>query len=276
MGISIALHIGYERFVELLEGAHLADQHFLNTPLRENIPVVMGMLGVWYNNFFGAQTHAILPYDQYMEHFSSYFQQGDMESNGKRVNRNGKVLSSFHLSSGPVLWGQPGTNGQHAFYQLIHQGTKIIPCDFLAPVVSQNPVGEHHKILLSNFFAQTEALMKGLTPEEVHVQLQKEGLKEERIKVLAPHKVFEGNKPTNSFLFKKLTPKTLGTLIALYEHKIFVQGIIWEINSFDQWGVELGKVLAQNILPELNDKNKKISTHDSSTNGLINYYKSML
>jgi len=273
VGLSIALYIGFDNFVKLLEGGHEVDKHFQQAPLEKNIPVLLALLGIWYNNFFGAQTHAILPYDQYMEYFAFYFQQGDMESNGKRINRHGKQLQPN--TSGPIIWGQPGTNGQHAFYQLIHQGTKIIPCDFLAPAISHNPVGDHHKILLANYFAQTEALMKGQNDQEVKQILQKSGLKDEKIKLLQPHKVFEGNKPTNSFLFKKLDPKTLGNLIAIYEHKIFVQGIIWQINSFDQWGVELGKKLALNILPELKS-DSKVTSHDNSTNGLINFYKSLL
>jgi glucose-6-phosphate isomerase len=269
IGLSIALYIGMDNFEELLGGAHAIDQHFRNTPLQENLPVVMGLLGIWYNNFFGAQSHAILPYDQYLHRFAAYFQQGDMESNGKRVNRDGETVD---YSTGPVIWGEPGTNGQHAFYQLIHQGTKLIPCDFIAPVVSHNPLGEHHSILLSNFFAQTEALMKGKSETEAKAELQAAGLSGEALEVLLPHKVFTGNKPTNSLMVSKITPKNLGALIALYEHKIFVQGIIWNINSFDQWGVELGKQLAKVILPELKD-DKSINSHDSSTNGLINFYK---
>jgi glucose-6-phosphate isomerase len=245
------------------------DTHFRSTPLEKNLPVILGLLGIWYNNFFGAQSHAILPYDQYMHRFAAYFQQGDMESNGKRVNRNGEAVN---YSTGPVIWGEPGTNGQHAFYQLIHQGTKLIPCDFIAPVISHNAIGEHHKILLSNFFAQTEALMKGKTKAEAEAELKASGLSGEPLQSLLPHKVFTGNKPTNSIFVKKITPHNLGALIALYEHKIFVQGIIWNINSFDQWGVELGKQLAKAILPELKD-NKPINSHDSSTNGLINFYK---
>jgi len=235
--------------------------------------VLMGVIGVWYNNFFSAQTNAILPYDQYMSRFAAYFQQGDMESNGKSVTRKGDRITEY--STGPVIWGEPGTNGQHAFYQLIHQGTKLIPCDFLAPCKTHNPkVGEddHHRILLSNFFAQTEALMKGKTDQEVREELRKSGMSGSKLEELVPHKVFTGNRPTNSFLFTQLTPRTLGRLIALYEHKIFVQGIIWNINSFDQWGVELGKQLAKNILPELST-DAAVTSHDSSTNGLINYYK---
>ncbi len=269
IGLSIALYIGFDRFEDLLAGAHEMDEHFLSSSLEKNIPVILGLLGIWYNNFFGAETHAILPYDQYLHRFPAYFQQGDMESNGKFVDRGGSIVN---YSTGPVIWGEPGTNGQHAFYQLIHQGTKIIPADFIAPVESQNPLGDHHRILLSNFFAQTEALMKGKTSEEARKELQGSGLKQDEIERLLPHKVFAGNRPTNSILLKKLTPRMLGSLIAMYEHKIFVQGIIWNINSFDQWGVELGKQLAKAILPELKG-NENVMTHDSSTNGLMNYYK---
>ncbi len=266
IGLSIAIYIGFERFEELLSGAHKADEYFRTAPLEGNIPVIMALLGIWYNNFWEAQSHAILPYDQYLEHFASYFQQGDMESNGKGVNRQGKPIG---YETGPVIWGQPGTNGQHAFYQLIHQGTKLIPADFLAAAKSHNPIGEHHEILLSNYFAQTEALMKGKTAEEV-----KEDIGANASEVLIASKVFEGNRPTNSFLYKELTPETLGKLLAFYEHKIFTQGIIWNINSFDQMGVELGKVLAKAILPELKD-DSEVSSHDSSTNGLINAYKDL-
>ncbi len=269
IGLSIAVDIGMDNFVELLFGGHLMDEHFRTTPLERNLPVVMALVGLWYNDFFNAQTLAILPYDQYMHRFSAYFQQGDMESNGKSVTRDGQPCT---WSTGPVLWGEPGTNGQHAFYQLIHQGTKLIPCDFLAPAETQNPLGEHHDILLSNYFAQTEALMKGKTPEEVRAELKGSKLSTEELEKLVPQKTFAGNKPTNSILFQKLTPRTLGMLIALYEHKIFTQGIIWNINSFDQWGVELGKQLAKAILPELK-KPGVVTTHDSSTNGLINDYK---
>jgi glucose-6-phosphate isomerase len=269
IGLSIALYIGMDNFEELLTGAFEMDEHFRNTPFEQNIPVTLGLLGVWYNNFFGAQTHAILPYDQYMHRFPAYFQQGDMESNGKRVDRDGHVVD---YSTGPIIWGEPGTNGQHAFYQLIHQGTKLIPCDFLAPIETHNPVGEHHKILLSNFFAQTEALMRGKTEEEVRRELEAAGMSGEALERLVPHKVFPGNRPTNSILVQKITPRTLGSLIAMYEHKIFTQGIIWNINSFDQWGVELGKQLAKAILPEL-EGNQEVTGHDSSTNGLINHYK---
>eukprot|EP01114_Cavostelium_apophysatum_P005107 TRINITY_DN1573_c0_g1_i2.p1 TRINITY_DN1573_c0_g1~~TRINITY_DN1573_c0_g1_i2.p1 ORF type:complete len:554 (+),score=144.94 TRINITY_DN1573_c0_g1_i2:67-1662(+) len=251
IGLSIAVYIGMDNFEQLLQGGFEADEHFRTTPFEKNIPVIMGMLGVWYNNFWDAQTHCILPYDQYMSRFAAYFQQGDMESNGKTTTRDGKRITGY--STGPVIWGEPGTNGQHAFYQLIHQGTKLIPCDFLAPIHTQNPQvgnGVHHPILLSNYFAQTEALMKGKNESEVRDELTKGGLSGDKLEALVPHKVFAGNKPTNSFLFEKLTPKTLGTLIALYEHKFFVQGIVWNINSYDQWGVELGKQLAKNILPE--------------------------
>jgi glucose-6-phosphate isomerase len=270
IGLSIAVNIGMDNFEELLAGGHGMDEHFRQTPLEKNLPVILGLIGVWYNNFFGASTEAILPYDQYMHRFSAYFQQGDMESNGKSVSRDGQFVD---YSTGPVIWGEPGTNGQHAFYQLIHQGTKLIPCDFLAPMQTQNPVGEHHAILLSNFFAQPEALMKGKTESEVRAELAAAGMKGPELEKLLPHKIFAGNKPTNSIMFKKLTPRTLGMLIAMYEHKIFVQGIIWNINSFDQWGVELGKQLAKAILPQLQQPGT-VSNHDSSTNGLINYFKS--
>ena len=271
IGLSIACYIGYENFVALLEGAYDMDQHFQSTPFDQNIPVILALIGIWYNNFFGAQTEAILPYDQYMHRFPAYFQQGNMESNGKSVNREGQKVD---YQTGPIIWGEPGTNGQHAFYQLIHQGTKLIPADFLAPAISHNPIGEHHRILLSNFFAQTEALLNGKTADEVRAELKKDGKSDKEIKKIWPQKVFEGNRPTNSILFKELTPRMLGSLIAMYEHKIFVQGVIWNIFSFDQWGVELGKQLAKRILPELADE-KVIDTHDSSTNGLINAYKKM-
>lgn len=269
IGLSIALSIGFENFEELLTGAFEMDEHFRTAPLERNMPVILALLGIWYNNFFGAESYAILPYDQYLSRFAAYFQQGDMESNGKRVTKSGDVVN---YQTGQIVWGEPGTNGQHAFYQLIHQGTKLIPCDFLAPCQSHNPIGEHHAILLSNFFAQTEALMKGKTEEEARAELKAQGLKGASLKKLLPHKVFEGNKPTNSILFKKLTPRVLGSLIAMYEHKIFVQSIIWNINAFDQWGVELGKQLAKTILPELAN-NEPVHSHDSSTNGLINFYK---
>jgi glucose-6-phosphate isomerase len=269
IGLSISLSIGFDNFVQLLEGAHAMDNHFKTAPLEQNLPVTLALVGIWHNNFFEAETQAILPYDQYMHRFAAYFQQGDMESNGKHVDRSGKEID---YQTGPVIWGEPGTNGQHAFYQLIHQGTKLIPCDFIAPAQSHNPLGEHHNMLLSNFFAQTEALMNGKTEEVVIDELKKAGKSDEEISKIAPFKVFEGNRPTNSILVKKITPHTLGSLIAMYEHKIFVQGIVWNIYSFDQWGVELGKQLAGKILPELKD-DSKISSHDSSTNGLINQYK---
>jgi len=271
IGLSIACYVGYENFLELLQGAFDMDRHFRETSFEKNIPVILALTGIWYNNFFGAQTEAILPYDQYMHRFPAYFQQGNMESNGKSVNRNGK---SVDYQTGPIIWGEPGTNGQHAFYQLIHQGTKMIPADFLAPAKSHNPMGEHHNILLSNFFAQTEALMYGKTKEEVIEELKREGRTKKEIDALYPHKVFEGNRPTNSILFKKLTPRVLGSLIAIYEHKIFVQGVIWNIFSFDQWGVELGKKLAKSILPEL-EGDQPVNSHDCSTNGLINAFKEM-
>ena len=271
IGLSIALTIGYKNFEQLLKGGHSADTHFQNTPFDKNIPVLMALIGLWYTNFFGSQTESILPYDQYMHRFAAYFQQGNMESNGKSIDRNGEEVE---YSTGPVIWGEPGTNGQHAFYQLIHQGTPLIPCDFIAPAQSHNPIGDHHQKLLSNFFAQTEALMNGKTDEEAGKELEKQGLSSEQIAKLLPFKVFAGNKPTNSFLVKKITPFTLGQLIALYEHKIFTQGVIWNIFSFDQWGVELGKQLANKILPELGNDDA-VSNHDSSTNGLINEYKSM-
>ncbi|MDG2094069.1 MAG: glucose-6-phosphate isomerase [Phycisphaerales bacterium] len=269
IGLSIAVSIGFDRFEELLQGAHEMDEHFRTAPIEENIPMTMGLIGVWYNNFYGCQTQAILPYDQYMHRFPAYFQQGDMESNGKHVDRQGNHI---HCQTGPVIWGEPGTNGQHAFYQLIHQGTKIIPCDFIAPIHTHNPIGEQHRILLSNFFAQPEALMKGKTESEIVDELTAGGMDDADARTLAPYKVMEGNRPSTSILFGTLDPKTLGSLVALYEHKIFTMGAVWNINSFDQWGVELGKVLARAILPEL-EGDKSISSHDSSTNGLINYYK---
>ena len=269
IGLSIAVSIGFENFAELLTGGHLMDQHFRTAPPEQNLPMILALVGIWYNDFFGAQTVAILPYDQYMHRFPAYFQQGDMESNGKSVQRDGTPCD---YQTGPIIWGEPGTNGQHAFYQLIHQGTKMVPCDFLAPIETQNPIGEHHPILLSNFFAQTEALMKGKTPDEVRAELTNSKLSPDALEILVRQKVFAGNRPTNSILFKKLTPRTLGMLIAMYEHKIFTQGVIWNINSFDQWGVELGKQLAKVILPELKSGGK-VTTHDSSTNGLVNYYK---
>ncbi|WP_295652773.1 glucose-6-phosphate isomerase [uncultured Mucilaginibacter sp.] len=269
IGLSICLSVGFDNFKELLAGAHAMDNHFKDTEFEQNIPVILALNGIWYNNFFDAQTQAILPYDQYMHRFAAYFQQGDMESNGKHVNRNGNTVD---YSTGPIIWGEPGTNGQHAFYQLIHQGTKLIPCDFIAPAQSHNPLGEHHTLLLSNFFAQTEALMNGKTEDEVIVELKASGKTEHEIEEIAPFKVFEGNRPTNSILVKKITPRSLGSLIAIYEHKIFVQGIMWNIYSFDQWGVELGKQLAGKILPELRN-DAEVTSHDSSTNGLINQFK---
>jgi glucose-6-phosphate isomerase len=272
IGLSIACSIGFENFTELLEGAHAMDIHFRQAPFENNIPVILALIGIWYTNFFGAESEAILPYDQYMHRFTAYFQQGNMESNGKSADRAGQRIN---YQTGPIIWGEPGTNGQHAFYQLIHQGTRLIPCDFLAPALSHNPIGDHHTILLSNFFAQTEALMKGKTYDEVAEELRAAGMSDDKITIHAPFRVFQGNRPTNSILYRKLTPRTLGMLIAMYEHKIFVQGIIWNIFSFDQWGVELGKQLAKKILPELHDKNM-VSSHDSSTNGLINRYKELL
>ncbi|MGV8963597.1 MAG: glucose-6-phosphate isomerase [Candidatus Saccharimonadaceae bacterium] len=269
IGLSIALTVGYDNFEKLLKGAESTDHHFKSTDFKENIPVIMALVGLWYTNFFGSETEAILPYDQYMHRFPAYFQQGNMESNGKHTDRNGNDVT---YNSGPVVWGEPGTNGQHAFYQLIHQGTHLIPCDFIAPAISHNPVGKHHPILISNFFAQTEALMNGKDADQVSAELKKQGIEKERMEKLIPFKVFTGNKPTNSFLIKKITPFTLGSLIALYEHKIFVQGVIWNIFSFDQWGVELGKELAQKVLPQLNNDDQ-IENHDSSTNGLIKMFK---
>ncbi|HSZ72158.1 MAG TPA: glucose-6-phosphate isomerase [Cytophagaceae bacterium] len=269
IGLSIALYIGFDRFEELLSGAHDMDMHFKNTAWDKNIPVILAMLGVWYNNFYGAESHAILPYDQYMHRFAAYFQQGDMESNGKGVEKDG---TRVNYSTGPIIWGEPGTNGQHAFYQLIHQGTKLIPCDFIAPAQSHNPLSDHHPKLLANYFAQTEALMTGKTAEEVKAELEKDGLSKEAVAELIPHKVFTGNRPTNSILLKKITPHALGGLIAMYEQKIYVQSVVWGINAFDQWGVELGKQLAKKILGEL-QSDGAVNTHDSSTNNLINLYK---
>jgi glucose-6-phosphate isomerase len=271
VGMSIALTVGYKNFEQLLKGAYNTDLHFTNTQFDKNIPVLMALLGIWYTNFFGAQSEAILPYDQYLHRFAAYFQQGNMESNGKSVDRNGEKVE---YATGPIIWGEPGTNGQHAFYQLIHQGTPLIPCDFIAPAISHNPIGDHHEKLLSNFFAQSEALMNGKSEHEAEEELVRQGLTAEEIVRLLPYKIFEGNRPTNSILVKKITPYSLGELIALYEHKIFVQGIIWNIYSFDQWGVELGKQLANKILPELKD-DIPVSCHDSSTNGLINTWKQM-
>ncbi|MBX2966800.1 MAG: glucose-6-phosphate isomerase [Cyclobacteriaceae bacterium] len=269
IGLSIACTIGFENFTKLLDGAHAMDNHFRNEPFDKNIPVILALLGIWYNNFFGAASEAILPYDQYLHRFAAYFQQGNMESNGKSVDREGQPVL---YQTGPIIWGEPGTNGQHAFYQLIHQGTKLIPCDFIAPAKNHNPVGDHHDKLLANFFAQTEALMRGKTPEEAEAELTAAGITREQLKFHLPYRVFEGNKPTNSILVDAVTPHTLGSLIALYEHKIFVQGVIWNIFSFDQWGVELGKALAKKILPELSNADE-VNTHDSSTNGLINHFK---
>jgi glucose-6-phosphate isomerase len=269
IGLSIALSIGFDNFELLLSGANEMDVHFSTASFESNIPVILALLGIWYTQFFNANTHAILPYDQYMHRFAAYFQQGDMESNGKSVDRNGNRVT---YPTGPVIWGEPGTNGQHAFYQLIHQGTQLIPADFIAPAITHNKIGNHHTLLMSNFFAQTEALMNGKTKKEVDAELQKAGLSTEQINNLSPFKVFEGNRPTNSILVKQITPKTLGSLIAMYEHKIFVQGIIWNIFSYDQWGVELGKQLANSILPEL-ESDQEINSHDSSTNGLINKFK---
>jgi glucose-6-phosphate isomerase len=269
IGLSIALTIGYDHFEALLKGASATDEHFRKEKFDKNIPVLMALLGIWYTNFFGAQSEAILPYDQYLHRFAAYFQQGNMESNGKSIDRSGNPVN---YSTGPVIWGEPGTNGQHAFYQLLHQGTPLVPSDFIAPAISHNPIGDHHQKLLSNFFAQTEALMNGKSENEVKIELMKEDKSQEDIKKLTPFKIFEGNKPTNSILVKEINPFNLGQLIALYEHKIFVQGVIWNIFSFDQWGVELGKQLANRVLPELSNE-EDISTHDSSTNGLINAYK---
>jgi glucose-6-phosphate isomerase len=271
VGLSIVLAVGMEHFEELLTGAHLVDEHFRTAPFEQNIPVLMCLLGVWYANFFGAETHAVLPYDQYLARFPAYLQQGDMESNGKSVTRTNEWVD---YATGPVIWGEPGTNGQHAFYQLIHQGTRLVPCDFLAPARSLNPIGTHHPILIANFLAQTEALMRGRTEEEVRAELAASGLSGEALETLVRAKTFEGNRPTNSILFDQLTPRTLGSLIALYEHKIFTQGVIWNINSFDQMGVELGKQLAKVIEPELRGE-AEVTSHDASTNGLINTWRRM-
>jgi glucose-6-phosphate isomerase len=274
IGLSIALYVGMDHFEALLSGAHEMDQHFQTAPLEENMPVIMALIGIWYNNFFDVATHAILPYDQGMSRFPAYLQQADMESNGKFICRDGKRIQ---YKTGPVIWGEAGTNGQHAFYQLIHQGTQVVPCDFLMPVHSHYAIGKHgyahHKILLANFLAQTQALMLGKTPDEARLELQEQGLTGAELENLLPHKVFEGNRPSTSILFDKLTPNTLGKLIALYEHKIFVQGMIWDINSYDQWGVEYGKQIAQEILPLLTSDGV-VTSFDSSTNGLINYTKS--
>ncbi len=271
IGLSIMCMIGADHFDELLAGGYAMDQHFRTAALPENLPVILAMLGIWYGNFWGADSHAILPYDQYLHRFAAYFQQGDMESNGKRVDRNGETIADY--ATGPVIWGEPGTNGQHAFYQLLHQGTRLIPCDFIAPIETHNPIGNHHPLLLANFFAQTEALMRGKTAEEVRAELSAGGIAGPRIEQLVPHRTFPGNRPTTSILVQKVTPTTLGALVALYEHKIFTQGIVWNIHSFDQWGVELGKQLAQNIVPELEGAGV-VTSHDPSTNGLINLYKS--
>ncbi|MGO3183866.1 MAG: glucose-6-phosphate isomerase [Aequorivita sp.] len=269
IGLSIALTIGYDNFEQLLKGAESTDDHFRNTDFKENIPVIMALVSLWYISFFGSKTETILPYDQYMHSFPAYFQQGNMESNGKSTDRNGNKVT---YSTGPIVWGEPGTNGQHSFYQLIHQGTHLIPCDFIAPAISHNPIGEHHAILVANYFAQTEALMNGKDRDEVTEELEKQGMDKAKMEKLIPFKLFEGNKPTNSFLLKEITPYSLGALTALYEHKIFVQGVIWNIFSFDQWGVELGKQLAKKVLPQLENDNK-VESHDASTNGLINAYK---
>ena len=268
IGLSIVLSIGFDNFVELLSGAHAMDKHFSTTPAEKNLPVLLALIGIWYNNFFGAETEAILPYDQYMHRFAAYFQQGNMESNGKYVDRNGNVVD---YQTGPIIWGEPGTNGQHAFYQLIHQGTKMVPCDFIAPAITHNPLSDHHQKLLSNFFAQTEALAFGKSREVVEQEYRDQGKDPATLDYVVPFKVFEGNRPTNSILLREITPFSLGALIALYEHKIFTQGVILNIFTFDQWGVELGKQLANRILPELKD-DKEISSHDSSTKGLINRY----
>ncbi len=269
IGLSIMLKIGYDNFISMLEGAYEMDIHFKTAPFKQNMPVILALIGIWYNNFYNAQSYAILPYDQYLHRFPAYMQQCDMESNGKSTSRKNQMIE---WQSGPIVWGEPGTNGQHAFFQLIHQGTKLIPCDFIAPAQSLNPIGNHHKILLSNFFAQTKALAFGKTKEEVELEYLKKGVNIDEVKDIIPHRIFEGNRPTNTILLKKITPYTLGMLIALYEHKIFTQGVIWNIFSFDQWGVELGKELAKDILPQLQDT-KEIKNYDSSTNGLINYYK---
>ncbi|OBU36677.1 glucose-6-phosphate isomerase [Photobacterium phosphoreum] len=269
IGLSISLAVGFDNFVKLLEGGHAMDNHFVQAPLEQKLPVILALIGIWYNNFHGAETEAILPYDQYMHRFPAYFQQGNMESNGKYVDRGGKPVD---YQTGPIIWGEPGTNGQHAFYQLIHQGTKLIPCDFIAPAISHNPLGDHHPKLMANFFAQTEALAFGKSRETVEAEFVAAGKSPAEIDELAEFKVFEGNRPTNSILLKEITPYTLGALIALYEHKIFTQGVIWNIFSFDQWGVELGKQLANQILPELNSTDGVV-IHDSSTNGLINAFK---
>ncbi|XP_043226896.1 glucose-6-phosphate isomerase-like isoform X1 [Amphibalanus amphitrite] len=271
IGLSIALHVGFDNFERLLDGAHFMDNHFRTAPLEQNLPVILAVLGVWYHNLFGAETHALLPYDQYLHRFAAYFQQGDMESNGKYVTRSGATVD---YSTGPIVWGEPGTNGQHAFYQLIHQGTRLIPADFIAPVNTHNPIsgGKHHKILLANFVAQTEALLKGKSEAVARAELEAAGTPADQLARILPHKVFQGNRPTNTVAVKKVSPFVLGALIVMYEMKIFTQGVIWDINSFDQWGVELGKQLAKAVEPELNDRNP-VSSHDSSTNGVINFIK---
>ena len=271
IGLSIALAIGMESFDRLLDGAYAMDQHFLSAPLQHNMPVVLALLGIWYTNFFGAKSHAILPYDQYLHRFPAYLQQGDMESNGKSVRLDG---AQVNYTTGPVIWGEPGTNGQHAFYQLLHQGTHLIPADFIAAAHTHNPVGEHHTLLMANFFAQTEAFMRGKTLQEARAELQRQNLAPDKLAALLPHKVFEGNRPTNTILMRRLDPFSLGALVAMYEHKTFVQGVIWGINSYDQWGVELGKQLAHQIIPELQSTGD-ISSHDASTNGLICAFKKM-
>jgi len=270
IGLPVALVVGMDRFDQMLSGGHAMDEHFRTAPMEKNVPLVLAMLGVWYSNFFDAATHAILPYDQYMSRFAAYFQQGDMESNGKRVDRAGRFVDGY--TTGPIVWGEPGTNGQHAFYQLIHQGTRLVPCDFLAPLETHNPLGKHHEVLLANFFAQTEALMRGKTPDEARAELEAQRVPAPRVAELVPHKTFPGNRPTTSIVFDKLTPRTLGMLIAMYEHKIFAQGVVWDIFSFDQWGVELGKQLAKKIEPELEARGL-VTSHDASTNALINRYK---
>ena len=272
IGLPIVLAIGMDRFEDLLDGAHAMDEHFRTAPLKRNMPVVLAMLGIWYRNFAGARSHALLPYDQYLHRFPAYFQQGDMESNGKFVNRKAERVD---YDTGPIIWGEPGTNGQHAFYQLIHQGTELIPADFIAAAEPQHPLRHHHTILLANCLAQSEALMRGKTAVETRAELEAQGLSGRALETLLPHKVFEGNRPTNTILYRRLDPTTLGKLIALYEHKIFVQGIVWNINSYDQWGVELGKQLANRLLPELEDTDNPVSTHDASTNALANYLKNL-
>ncbi len=270
IGLPIALAVGMGRFEELLAGAHAMDEHFRASPIERNAPVILALIGIWYTNFFGAASHAILPYDQYLHRFPAYLQQADMESNGKRVTRDGTVVD---YATGPVIWGEPGTNGQHAFFQLLHQGTQLIPSDFLVPVISHNPIGNHHAILLANCFAQTEALMRGKTEAEARQELQRAGVAGEQLERLLPHKVFPGNRPTTTMVFTQLTPHTLGSLIALYEHKIFVQGVLWSVNSFDQWGVELGKQLAKTILAEITSPAEP-SGHDASTLGLLAFVRS--